>query len=74
MIMVLAVLTTIAAALGSGTLVVTASDGIHVVKLSGEEVVKGAVDKAVGSVRNPVIVGNRVYVIDSSGLLALAVK
>jgi hypothetical protein len=66
--------TTIAAALGSGTLVVTASDGIHVVKLTGEEVVKAAVDKAVGPVKNPVIIGDRVYVVDSAGLVALAVK
>ncbi len=67
--------TTLAAALSSGTLVVTAFDGLHLLDLAtGKETFKGAVDKAVGAAKNPVVVGNRLYLVDSSGLLALESK
>jgi len=66
--------TTIAAALASSTLVVTASDGVHIVKLTGEAGPKLTIDKAVGTLKNPIIVGDRVYAIDSSSLLALQAK
>jgi outer membrane protein assembly factor BamB len=64
--------TTLAAALGSSTLVVTASDGVHLLKLAdGSEVWKGVPMMATGTVQNPIIVGSTVYVIDQGGLLAL---
>lgn len=67
-----AVRTTLAAALGSNTLVVTAGDGIHILSLDdGSERWSGAVDQAVGAVHDPILVGNTVYVIDSGGLLSL---
>jgi outer membrane protein assembly factor BamB len=63
---------TMAAATGSGTLVVTASDGIHVLSLAtGAQAWTGMPAMAIGSVFNPVIVGKAVYVIDNGGLLAL---
>jgi hypothetical protein len=65
--------TTLAAALGSGTLVVTASDGIHLLALAtGSETWSGMPAQAVGAVKNPSIVNGAVYVIDQGGLLALA--
>ena len=66
---------TLAAALGSDTLVVTATDGIHLLSLAtGMETWKGMPAQAMGSVSNPVVVGNMVYVVDTSGLLALTAK
>jgi hypothetical protein len=63
---------TLAAALGSGTLIVTAPDGVHVLSLAtGAESWKGVISQAVGAVMNPTIVGKAVYVVDSGGLLAL---
>ncbi|MDQ6830888.1 MAG: Ig-like domain-containing protein [Gemmatimonadota bacterium] len=72
-----AVTTTLAAALGSNTLIVTAYDGIHILSLGdGSELWKGAVPQSSGRVRNPVIVndpvkGPIVYVMDYSALFAL---
>lgn len=67
--------TTLAAALGSGTLVVTASDGIHILSLAtGAETWKGMAAQAMGTVINPVVVGSMVYVVDTGGLLALSAK
>jgi outer membrane protein assembly factor BamB len=74
----IAATTTMAAALDSQTLVVTAGTAIHVLSLSdGHEVWSGGVSKAIGSVREPVIIGKRVYVTDTpndpsqAGLIAL---
>jgi hypothetical protein len=67
--------TTVAAALGSGTVVVTATDGVHVLSLAdGSELGKVLPAQASGPVRNPVIVGGTVYVVDSGGVLALTGK
>jgi len=69
---------TIAAALGSRTLVVTASDGIHVLALgTGVDLWHGRVAGIAGAAGNPVIVndparGAIVYVEDYSKLYALA--
>lgn len=69
--------TRIAAALGSNTLVVTASNAIHVLSIaSGTQAWSGTAPSAIGPVRNPVIVGSRVYVTDGTtsqngGLIAL---
>jgi outer membrane protein assembly factor BamB len=70
--------TTMAAATGSGTLIVTAPDAVHVLGLNdGKERWKGTMSQAQGPVREPVIVSNRVYVVDTpddpskAGLLAL---
>ncbi len=69
--------TTLAAALGSNTLIVTAYDGIHILSLAnGNELWKGTVPQSSGRVRNPVIVndpvkGPIVYVMDSNALFAL---
>ena len=61
-----AIATSLAAAVPSGTLVVTASDGIHVLSLAtGQDQWHGAVPGAKNRVHDPVIVGNAVYVIDS---------
>jgi hypothetical protein len=66
------VTTTLAAAAGNGTLVVTAPDGIHLLSLStGAETWKGKPAMAMGAVKHPVIVGSTVYVVDDGGLLAL---
>jgi hypothetical protein len=68
---------TIAAALGSRTLVVTASDGVHILALgTGADVWHGRVAGVVGTAVNPVIVndparGAVVYVEDYSKLYAL---
>ncbi len=61
-----AVATSMAAALPSGTLVVTASDGVHVLSLAtGADTWHGPVPGAMGPVHDPVLVGDMVYVIDS---------
>jgi hypothetical protein len=61
-----AVATSLAAAVPSDTLVVTASDGIHVLSLStGNDQWHGTVPGAVNPVHDPVLVGNVVYVVDS---------
>lgn len=58
--------TTLAAAVPSGTLVVTASDGIHLLSLStGMDVWHGPVMGATNAVHDPVLVGKNVYVVDS---------
>jgi hypothetical protein len=68
--------TSMAAALGSGTLLVTARDGLHLLHLStGSPVWHGTVAGA-GTVFNPVIVddparGPTVYVTDGRGVIAL---
>jgi outer membrane protein assembly factor BamB len=61
-----AVATSIAAAVPSGTLVVTASDGVHVLSLTtGQDKWHGPVTGAVNAVHDPVLVGDMVYVVDS---------
>lgn len=71
--------TTIAAALGSRTLVVTAYDGIHILALgTGVDLWHGRVTGVPGNVGNPVIVndpakGAVVYVEDGGKLYALSV-
>jgi len=65
------------AALGSNTLVVTAVDGIHVLRLNnGSDVWHGQVAGANGSASDPIVVndpakGATIYVTDSSGVIAL---
>jgi hypothetical protein len=57
--------TTLAAALGSNTLVVTAQDALHVLSLStGADLQHGPIANVQGPLKNPIIVGHRVYVID----------
>jgi hypothetical protein len=64
--------TSMAAALGSSTIVVAAFDGLHVLSIAdGSEAWKGAVPQASGLARNPVLVGKRVFVTDATGLVAL---
>ncbi len=64
--------TTIAAAAASGTLVVTSFSGITILDITdGSQVWQSMISGAMGSVREPVLVGTRVYVLDSSGLIAL---
>ncbi len=64
--------TTLAAAAGSGTLVVTAVDGVHVLSLAaGTDTWHGMPAQAMGQIKNPVIVGHTVYAIDGGGLLSL---
>ncbi len=54
--------TTLAAALGSHSLVATATDGIHVLSLTdGKERWKGLPESVKGPLRNPVIVGHTLY-------------
>jgi outer membrane protein assembly factor BamB len=61
-----AIATTMAAAIPSGTLVVTASDGVHVLSLStGQDTWSGKITGAKFKVHDPVIVGKMVYVVDS---------
>ncbi len=61
-----AIATTLAAAVPSDTLVVTASDGVHVLSLStGADTWNGKVTGAKNVVHDPVIVGKTVYVVDS---------
>jgi hypothetical protein len=55
-----------AAAMKTNTLVVTAADGIHTLSLSdGKELWKGVPAQAIGRLREPIIVGSRVYVVDN---------
>jgi len=57
--------TTLAAALGSNTLVVTAQDALHVLSLStGADLQHAPIANVQGPLKNPIIVGHRVYVID----------
>jgi hypothetical protein len=64
--------TSLAVALASQTVVVTAPDGIHILALgTGMEVWKGAVAQATGRLRDPVLVGKRVYAMDDGALIAL---
>jgi hypothetical protein len=66
------ILTSMAAALGSNTLIVTARDGVHVLSLTdGTDRWHGAIAGAMGAVHDPVPIGNVVYVTDSMGLMAL---
>ena len=59
--------TSIAIASASSTVVVTGSDGVHVLDLTtGAEKWKGAVTGAKTPVHDPVLVGSTVYVVDSS--------
>ncbi|HEY1957578.1 MAG TPA: PQQ-binding-like beta-propeller repeat protein [Polyangiaceae bacterium] len=61
-----AIATTMAAAVPSDTLVVTASDGVHVLSLAtGADTWTGKVTGAKNVVHDPVIVGKTVYVVDS---------
>ena len=61
-----AIATTMAAAIPSGTLVVTASDGVHVLSLAnGQDTWNGKIAGAKNTVHDPVIVGKTVYVVDS---------
>ncbi len=61
-----AIATSLAAAVPSGTLVVTGSDGVHVLSLTtGEDQWHGKITGAAGAVHDPVLVGDMVYVIDS---------
>jgi len=61
-----AIATTLAAAIPSGTLVVTASDGVHVLSLgTGADTWNGKIAGAKYAVHDPVIVGKTVYVVDS---------
>ena len=61
-----AIATTMSAAIPSGTLVVTASDGVHVLSLSsGQDTWSGKITGAKFTVHDPVIVGKTVYVVDS---------
>ncbi len=58
--------TTMAAALSSGTLIVAAVDGIHVLALDdGSERWRGVPEQAVGRLREPILMGNRLYVLDT---------
>lgn len=62
----------LAAALGSNTLIAAGYDGLHVLDLtSGAELWTGVIEGSVGSVRDPVVVGDRVYVVDGAGVIAL---
>lgn len=59
--------TSLAAAVPSGTLIVTAFDGVHVLSLAtGADQWHGPVAGAAHPVHDPVIVGDTVYVIDST--------
>jgi len=65
-------MTAIAAALGSSTLVVTAYDGFHVLRLAdGSSVWSGKPAGMTGAAFNPVLVGKRVFVEDGMALYAL---
>ena len=61
-----AIATTMAAAIPSNTLVVTASDGVHILSLTtGADTWSGKVTGAKYVVHDPVIVGKTLYVVDS---------
>jgi hypothetical protein len=67
-----AVNTSMAAALASDTLVVTALDGIHLLSLStGKETWHGAPDAGGLQLRDPVLIGHLVYAVDGASLVAL---
>ncbi len=69
--------TYLAAALGSGTLIATASNGIHVLSLlTGADLWHGTATGASGTPHDPVIVNDPVngpvlYVVDNAGVIAL---
>jgi len=64
--------TTLAAALGSASLVVTAADGLHVLALAdGSQLYKGTIAQASGVLHSPVLVGHRLYAIDNGALVAV---
>ncbi len=71
--------TTMAAALGSRTLVVTASDSLQLLNLAdGSRSYRATIDMEQGRVRDPIVVGSRIYVVDTAmppaengGLLAI---
>jgi outer membrane protein assembly factor BamB len=65
--------TTMAAALGSNLLVVTGSDGLlHLLSLdTGMSIWSGPAPGAVGPISNPVLLGARLYLVDTTALLAL---
>jgi outer membrane protein assembly factor BamB len=57
--------TTMLAALGSGTLLVTAGREVHVLALAtGKTIWSGAPPAVTGALGNPIVVGRRVYVMD----------
>ena len=65
--------TTMVAALGSQTLVVTAAGALDVLRLSdGGQLWGGIPAQARGRLHDPVIAGRTLYVMDSDGVLALA--
>lgn len=58
--------TSLAAATGSGTLVVTAADGVHILNLiDGSSVWSGKIAGTTGPLKNPVIVGKTLYAVDT---------
>ena len=58
--------TSLAAATGSNTLVVTATDGVHILSLDdGSSVWSGKIAGITGPLKNPVIVGKTLYAIDT---------
>lgn len=60
--------TALAAATGSHTLIVTADDGLHLLKLSdGTEQWSGSFPEASTGLRDPVVVGKTVYALASDG-------
>jgi hypothetical protein len=69
--------TYLAAALGSGTLIATANDGLHVFSLTnGHAIWNGTIAGISGVAANPIIVndpasGTVLYVVDNLGLIAL---
>jgi hypothetical protein len=70
-----AVNTSMAAALASDTLVVTAADGIHLLSLStGTESWHGTPDGGGLGLRDPVLIGHLVYVVDGVNLVAMQGK
>jgi PQQ-like domain len=58
--------TSLAAALGSNSLVVTAKDAVHILSLAdGSDQWHGTPAKVTGPLRNPVIVGRTLYAVDT---------
>jgi outer membrane protein assembly factor BamB len=58
--------TSLAAATGSTTLVVTAADGVHILSLDdGSTVWSGPIPGTTGPLKNPVIVGKTLYAVDT---------
>jgi outer membrane protein assembly factor BamB len=67
--------TSLAAARASETLVVAAGTTVQVISLvDGKEQWSGPVTGAKGALRDPVLVGKRVYVMDGEGVFALDAK